>query len=188
VTEGIWERDDYEQNQDGITSPEDQLSEDGMDTILEQGYSPNERPLALDAFGTTLAEERQGETLDQRIAQEEPDPNMEVDLVAGEPTTRADEADDLPEDVDVGLGELPDDDYVDGIVDDGEVGDARAGRLVDPDAGGTGDTEKDLVGYDVGVDGAAASAEEAAMHIIGETEADRAIERDATERPTLGRS
>ena len=44
------------------------------------------------------------------------------------------------------------------------------------------------MGYDVGVDGAAASAEEAAMHIVGETEADRAIERDATERPTLGRS
>jgi hypothetical protein len=188
VTEGIWERDDYEQNQDGIINPEDELSEDGMDTVLEQGYSPNERPLALDTFGTTLAEERQGETLDQRIAQEEPDPNMEVDLVEGEPTTRAAEAGDLPEDVDVGPGELPDDDYIDGIVDDGEVGDARAGRLVDPDAGGTGDMEKDLVGYDVGVDGAAASAEEAAMHIIGETEADRGIERDVTSRPPLGTS
>jgi len=188
VTDGIWERDDYEQNDDGIINPEDQLAEDGMDTVLEQGYSPPERPLALDKFGTTLAEEREGETLDQRLAEEEPDPNMEVDLVEGEPALRAGEGGDVPEDVDLGEAEIPDDVVDYGIVDDGEVGDARAGRLVDPDAGGTSDTEKDLVGYDVGVDGAAASAEEAAMHIVGETEADRAIERDATVRPTLGRS
>ena len=79
VTDGIWERDDYEQDQDGIINPEDELAEDGMDQVLEQGYSPPERPVALDKFGTTLAEERQGETLDQRLAEEEPDPNMEVE-------------------------------------------------------------------------------------------------------------
>ena len=188
MTEGIWERDDYEQQQDGIINPEDELSEEGMDQVLEQGYSPNERPLALDKFGTTLAEERQGETLDQRIAQEEPDPAMEVDLVEGEPPLRAGEEGAVPDDVDLGEGEIPDDVVDYGILDDGEVGDARAGRLVDPDAGGTGDTEKDLVGYDVGVDGGAASAEEAAMHVIGETEYDRAIERDVTDVPPLGRS
>src|SRR5688500_12036224 len=44
---------------------------------------------------------------------------------------------------------------------DEEVGDARSGRLVDPGGGGGEDTEKDLVGDDVGIDGAAASAEEA---------------------------
>jgi hypothetical protein len=188
VTDGIWERDNYEQNDDGITSPEDQLSEDGMDTVLEQGYSPNERPLALDAFGTTLAEERQGETLDQRIAQEEPDPNMDGRPRRGRAGRAGDEAGEALDDVDLGTAEVPDSVFDEGIIDDGEVGDARAGRLVDPDAGGAGDTEKDLVGYDVGVDGAAASAEEAAMHIIGETEYDRAIERDVTDRPTLGTS
>lgn len=188
MTDGIWERDDYEQDQDGIINPEDELSEDGMDTVLEQGYSPPERPLALDKFGTTLAEEREGETLDQRLAEEEPDPNMEVDLVEGEPAVRAGEGGDVPDDIDYGSGDVPDDVFEDGVVDDGEVGDARAGRLVDPDAGGTGDTEKDLVGYDVGVDGAGAGAEEAAMHVVDYTEADAAIERDATERPTLGRS
>src|SRR2546423_894103 len=188
VTDGIWERDDYEQDQDGIIDPEDELSEDGMDTVLEQGYSPPERPLALDKFGTTLAEEREGETLDQRLAEEEPDPNMEVDLVEGEPAVRAGEGGDVPDDIDYGSGDVPDNVFEDGVVDDGEVGDARAGRLVDPDAGGTGDTEKDLVGYDVGVDGAGAGAEEAAMHVVDYTEADAAIERDATERPTLRRS
>src|SRR3954453_9496767 len=85
VTDSIWERDDYEKDQDGIGNPEDELSEDGMDMVLEQGYSPPERPLALDKFGTTLSEEREGETLDQRLAEEEPDPNMEVDLVEGAP-------------------------------------------------------------------------------------------------------
>ncbi|WP_341923742.1 DUF5709 domain-containing protein [Nocardioides psychrotolerans] len=59
--------------------------------------------------------------------------------------------------------ETPDDD-----VDDGEVGTARAGRLVDIDEGSGEDTEKDLVGTDVGIDGAAASAEEAAVHVIEE--------------------
>lgn len=51
-------------------------------------------------------------------------------------------------------------------VDDGEVGDRRAGRLVDPNRGIGEDTEKDLIGEDVGIDGAAASAEEAAVHIV----------------------
>jgi len=52
------------------------------------------------------------------------------------------------------------------ILDDGEVGTERAGRLVDPDAGFGEDTEKDLVGEDVGIDGAGASAEEAAVHVV----------------------
>ena len=51
-------------------------------------------------------------------------------------------------------------------LDDGEVGDRRAGRLVDPDQGLGEDTEADLVGDDVGIDGAASSAEEAAVHIV----------------------
>jgi hypothetical protein len=51
-------------------------------------------------------------------------------------------------------------------LDDGEVGDRRAGRLIAPDQGLDEDTEKDLVGDDIGIDGAAASAEEAAIHIV----------------------
>jgi len=53
-------------------------------------------------------------------------------------------------------------------LDDGEVGGARAGRLVDPDEGIGEDTEKDLIGRDVGIDEGAASAEEAAVHIVEE--------------------
>lgn len=53
-------------------------------------------------------------------------------------------------------------------VDDGEVGDRRAGRLVDPNGGSGEDVDSELVGQDVGIDGAGASAEEAAVHIIGD--------------------
>lgn len=53
-------------------------------------------------------------------------------------------------------------------VDDGEVGSKRAGRLVDPNGGNGEDVDAELVGEDVGIDGAGASAEEAAVHIIGD--------------------
>jgi hypothetical protein len=52
------------------------------------------------------------------------------------------------------------------IMDDGEVGQERAGRLVEPNEGIGPDAESDLVGTDVGIDGGAASAEEAAVHIV----------------------
>jgi hypothetical protein len=78
------------------------------------------------------------ETLEERLAEEVPDEDFDDD-----------------------------DEYSDSL-DDGEVGDARAGRLVDPNEGIGPDDEKDLVGDDVGIDGAAASAEEAAMHIVPE--------------------
>jgi Family of unknown function (DUF5709) len=54
----------------------------------------------------------------------------------------------------------------DDFLDDAEVGDVRAGRLVDTDQGLGEDQEKDLVGDDVGIDDGAASAEEAAMHVV----------------------
>jgi len=49
---------------------------------------------------------------------------------------------------------------------DAEVGGRRAGRLVDPNLGYGEDTEAELIAEDVGISGGAASAEEAAVHII----------------------
>jgi hypothetical protein len=46
-----------------------------------------------------------------------------------------------------------------------EEADPRAGRLVAPDEGAHADVEAAEVASDVGIDGGAASAEEAAMHI-----------------------
>jgi hypothetical protein len=115
----------------------DSLVDDrGLDQPLDEGYSPPEKWSVAEGYGNTPLEEELGETLDQRIAQEEPEPDpYEAAANASE---------------DVG----------------GEVGDVRAGRLVDENHGIGPDTEKDLVAEDVGIDGAAASAEEAAVHVI----------------------
>jgi hypothetical protein len=127
-----------------------------VDDPLDEGYSPPEKPRGVNAFGTTATEEREGESLEERLRQEEPDPAMEVD-------------DPLADDVDdTAAGEPGVLSEADEFLDEGQVGGARAGRLVDPDEGVREDTEKDVVGSDVGIGGGAASAEEAAMHIIEE--------------------
>lgn len=89
-------------------------------------------------YGNTPWEEEHRETIDQRLRQEVPEP----DPYSGKPVDERDT--------------------------EREVGDERAGRLVEPDEGAHEDEEKDLVARDVGIDGAAASAEEAAMHVIDE--------------------
>lgn len=67
---------------------------------------------------------------------------------------------------------MPDDDGIgdtwdtDGEPLDDEVGAERAGRLVAPDKGVRKSEESELFAEDVGIDGAAASAEEAAMHLV----------------------
>jgi hypothetical protein len=45
-----------------------------------------------------------------------------------------------------------------------------SGRLVEPDEGAHEDAERDLVASDVGIDGGAASAKEAAMHVVPDRE------------------
>lgn len=64
------------------------------------------------------------------------------------------------EEPEVGAGDDP------SVEDTYEVGRARSGRLVDSENDGFTDIEKDLVAEDVGTDGAGASAEEAAVHVI----------------------
>src|SRR5882757_3135169 len=51
---------------------------------------------------------------------------------------------------------------------DDEVGDQRAGRLVASNEGYGEDVDSEMIGREVGIDGGAASAEEAAMHVIEE--------------------
>ncbi|MFZ2511533.1 MAG: DUF5709 domain-containing protein [Gordonia sp. (in: high G+C Gram-positive bacteria)] len=59
-------------------------------------------------------------------------------------------------------GDDPDPDFPDSD----EVGDRRSGRLVAPDLGTGQDVDAQLLASDEGIDGAGASAEEAAMHVI----------------------
>ncbi|MFJ8113524.1 DUF5709 domain-containing protein [Streptomyces sp. NPDC096132] len=123
---------------------QDAVDERTYDDILDEGYSPPERPLGVTKHGTTAAEQHEGETLDERLAQEVP----EVSAPAGD-----------------GIGDLP---GGEGEPLDPEVGDARAGRLVAPDEGAHPDTTKEEVAEDKGIDGGAAAAEEAAVHIVEE--------------------
>lgn len=51
----------------------------------------------------------------------------------------------------------------------GEVGDERAGRL-DDGSGAADETSDDVTATDVGIDGGAAGAEEAAVHVFDEDE------------------
>ncbi len=112
--------------------PQRSLVDRGVDDPLDEGYSPPERYSPLIRKG-------EHETLDERLAEEIPEPDPDV---------------------------MQDQD----IVNDGEVGEQRAGRLVEPNEGIGPDAESDLVGTDVGIDGGAASAEEAAVHIVPDIE------------------
>jgi hypothetical protein len=130
---------DYSVDDEDQPSNLEDLGDPDVEDPLDRGYSPPEKYSAAQGFGNTPYEEATGETLEQRVAQEEPEPDPY------EEAERLEAEEDL---------------------DDGEVGAERAGRLVDPDRGVGEDSEKDLVGTDVGIDGAAASAEEAAVHIV----------------------
>lgn len=128
----------YSHDDEDQLQSEDTLVDRGVDDVLDEGYSPPERYSGGEGYGNTPYEEEVGESLDQRLAQEEPEPDPYAEAEA--------------EDEHVG----------------GEVGTERAGRLVDEDEGLGPDEEKDLVADDVGIDGAGASAEEAAVHVIDE--------------------
>jgi Family of unknown function (DUF5709) len=127
---------EYSVDDEDQLQPEDTLDDRGVEDLLDEGYSPPEKWSPGESFGNTAEEARQGETLGQRLAQEEP----EADQYA-EP------------------GEN---------VGGPEIGTERSGRLVAPDQGAGEDAEKDLVAEDIGIDGAAASAEEAAVHTVAD--------------------
>lgn len=114
---------------------EDTLVDRGVADALDEGYSPPEFEPPHLMRHTTREEQRAGETLAERLAEEEPEP----------------------------------DPYAEADIDDDENGsaDPRAGRLVAPDQGIGADTESDAIAEDIGIDGGGASAEEAAMHVIG---------------------
>ncbi|HEX5405794.1 MAG TPA: DUF5709 domain-containing protein [Pseudonocardiaceae bacterium] len=135
---------------------EDTLDNTGVADPLDEGYSPVERPLAVDDWGTTAREEAEGESLDGRLAREVPDVGY------------VDPLDELNRDD--GIGDTSD---TDGELIDDEVGERRSGRLVSEsyvaeDAASVGGSERDadLWAVDVGIDGAGASAEEAAVHVV----------------------
>ncbi|MFG2358706.1 DUF5709 domain-containing protein [Streptomyces sp. NPDC048521] len=130
----------------GLLDALDTLDYRGGDEALDEGYSPPERPWGAEHSGVTASEQRHGESLDERLAEEVPD----VAVPRGD-----------------GIGDAWD---TDGEPLDLEVGYERAGRLVAPDEGAHEVTESDLLAFDQGLDGAGASAEEAAVHVISESD------------------
>ena len=116
------------------TDADDTLLDADTDEQAETDYSPPDREPKNTRFGMTEEEEREGESLDERLAEEEPDVFDRADS-------------------------------------DRSV-EPRAGRLVAPDEGAHEDDEADLVATDVGPAGYASSAEEAAVHVIGEDSLD----------------
>lgn len=100
---------------------------------------PHDVAVAVDDFGTTARELHDGESLTGRLDREVPDVLDAADTPADE-TQGAD----TPFDERAGQG---------------------VGRIVEPDEGSRTDTEKDLVGTDVGTDLGGYTAEESAMHV-----------------------
>jgi len=140
---------------DGILQPGDSLETDDLLTDpLDTGISPPERNPASERYGVTLAEARAGESLDQRLAEEEPD--------FGEPAS----LDNRPE---------PEPDAP--PLDDEEQ-QPRAGRLIAEGEGVHQVRDPEYLARDAGIDGGAASAEEAAMHVIDENDEDRVQDED----------
>jgi len=129
-------RDDIDSESD-LLGPEDTLIDRGVRDVLDEGYSPAERP---SDFST------EHEALEARLSRELPE-------------NTDDEGD--------GLGDTSD---TDGELYDDEVGVARSGRLVAEDEGVDTDADAYLFARDVGIDGAAASSEEAAVHVIPDDE------------------
>ncbi|WNI14515.1 DUF5709 domain-containing protein [Actinacidiphila sp. ITFR-21] len=150
----VYQPDDSEIREDaGPLEPEDTLDDRGVDDVLDEGYSPPERPLGVEDTGTTADEQHSGESLDDRLRREIPDEQPY-------------EGDDLGDSSDS-----------DGELLDGEVGDRRSGRLVGPDEGAHQRLDG-VSGEDIGIDGGAASAEEAAVHVVGDPDEPGAGEDD----------
>jgi hypothetical protein len=130
---------------EGVLDASDTLDDDAVEDPLDTGIAPPDRWSGANRFGTTAAEQRAGESLDQLLAEEEPD----VDPYA-EPAQDEDE-----------------------LTRRGYDSEPRSGRLVDRDPNGDAgneysgaDFEPDAVAWDAGIDGGGASAEEAAVHVV----------------------
>ncbi|MBE1876528.1 DUF5709 domain-containing protein [Myceligenerans pegani] len=136
--------DDYGTEQDvfGLLPQDESLDDEEIGGGEDgAGYSPLDKPLAR-GWGFTPEEVGGHEPLAMRLAREVSEP---VDVFLGD-----------------GLGDASD---TDGELIDDQVGTLRAGRLVWAEQDGT-DPSSDLRATDVGIDGAGASAEEAAIHVV----------------------
>jgi hypothetical protein len=139
----------------------------GEDELLDSSEGDNEpwSPPDLQPrnteWGTTAEEQSQEETIEQRIRQEESDPDSAYGAPDNESGLDRDPRDRVG-------GDDPDSiSAEDDWVGDDEVGDAEAGQITEPDEGVREDVDKELYGEDSASEGDA-SPEESAMHVIDE--------------------
>jgi hypothetical protein len=153
-----YDPDDYDNfDNENVLDASDSLEGNPGDDPLDTGIIASDKWSAAMKYGSTAAEQEAGESLDQHLAEERPDQSAEYD----------DEPPDGPDEDDEDAG----DEDVDGLLlDDGP--DPRSGRLVAEDEGAHTPAEADLVARDVGIDGGAASAEEAAVHVVEDDDTD----------------
>ena len=153
-------------------------------SVYDTSWVPDDRPSHRTDYGDTLTEMRDGESLDRRLAEDEPDLldkelGDPVDQILGQRRDTEDDPD-FEESRDARFATEADEDPAiqASLAEEGgdtdvpapefEEQQERAGRLVEPDEGLESDTEKDMIAYDAGISGAGASAEEAAVHITDE--------------------
>jgi hypothetical protein len=126
------------------------------DDPLDRGVVTPDRWSAAIRFGTTAADQQTGESLDQALAEEEPDVTLDIDDERDENTGPDENA--------------TDDDVAKYLLDDGP--DPRAGRLVDDydevyeEGANYLVAHDDRIAHDAGIDGGGATAEEAAIHVV----------------------
>jgi hypothetical protein len=111
---------------------------------LDSGYSPPDRPYAVDEDGVTARGMREGDSLDDRLRRE-----------------RSDDTTDGTTDVD------------------------RSGRIALEGEGAALETQDAMDGVDVGIDGGAAGAEEAAVHVVDDPGAPVETEPSVAGSPAL---
>lgn len=147
-----------------VETPETLRDSDPEALPVDRDEDAGRHRLAAERYGTTNEEEEAGESLDQRLDQEEPDTGADhdpvVDVVADDPATFA--GDDPAE------AEQTDDTVLADAYGRGDDPEDEAGRLVAPDEGAHDDEEADAVARDVGRDGGGEGAEEAAVHVVDE--------------------
>jgi hypothetical protein len=157
------------------TADDDSNAYDSVDSTRwadgpEPAALPGTGPGGSNRFGETAEEAREGEGLDRRLRQEEPDVGAEDPLPPRrDPNDETvDSSDQRAFDADVwGASPTSDPKSQVSLYDDGQLdydNPRPVGRLVEPDEGYGFDDEADSVAYDAGAAGGGASAEELAMH------------------------
>src|ERR1700722_20973335 len=95
-----FEQDDIDD--EGVLDPSDTLDGEPDGDPLDVGYLPTDRWSAGMRYGSTEAEERAGESLDQLLAEEEPDTTLDsIEELAGEDAGEEEDEDDDAGDEDV---------------------------------------------------------------------------------------